>query len=94
MYLRISLQGKENIVRKVDLKKDRRITSDMTVLDVVGRYRHTETVLRKYDEQAGVCICCQALFDTLEDVSEKYGIDLNKLMTDLEAKINGIPIGP
>lgn len=70
--------------------KDRRITPDMTVLEIIDRYRTTESVFKKYDEQAGVCICCQALFETLKDVSEKYGIDLNQLMTELEAQMNGI----
>ena len=57
----------------------------MTVLDVISRYRGSEAIFRKYDEKAGVCICCQALFETLRDVAEKYDIDLEKLLTDLEA---------
>jgi hypothetical protein len=80
-------------MRHVDLNKNQRISPDMTVLDIVDRFRGAETVFRKYNEQAGICICCQALFDTLKDVSEKYGIDLNKLMADVEAKIDSIPIG-
>jgi hypothetical protein len=83
-----------NIRSEFESGKDRRITPDMTVLDVIDRYRDTETVFRKYDEQAGVCICCQSLFDTLRDISEKHGIDLNKLMADLEAKIDAIFIEP
>lgn len=58
---------------------------EMTVLDVVSRYRQTEAVFRKYDEKAGVCLCCQALFDSLQDVAERYGLDLVKLLADLEA---------
>jgi hypothetical protein len=73
--------------------KNRRITPDMTVLEVIDRYRNTESVFKKYDEQTGVCICCQALFETLKDVSEKHGIDLNQLMTELEAQINRIHDG-
>ncbi len=70
--------------------KDRRITPNMTVLEVIDRYRNTESVFKKYDEQAGVCICCQSLFETIKEVAEKYGIDLNGLMTALETQINGI----
>jgi len=70
--------------------KDRRISPNMTVLEVIDRYRTTESVFKKYDEQAGVCICCQSLFETIKEVSEKYGIDLNGLMTALETQINGI----
>jgi len=61
------------------------ILPEMTVLDVVSRYRGSETIFKKYDEQAGVCICCQALFKTLSEVAEKYGINLETLLTDLEA---------
>jgi len=64
--------------------KDRRITPNMTVLEVINRYPDTESVFKKYDEQAGVCICCQSLFETLKDVSKKYDIDLDQLMTELE----------
>jgi hypothetical protein len=56
----------------------------MTVLDVVSRYRRSEAVFKKYDERAGVCICCEALFEPLEDVSAKYGLDLGELLSDLE----------
>jgi len=32
-----------------------------------------------------VCICGQALFKTLREVAEKYGLDLERLLKDLEA---------
>jgi len=31
------------------------ITADMTILDVVSRYRETERVFKQYDDKAGVC---------------------------------------
>jgi hypothetical protein len=65
-----------------------RITPEMTVLDVVHQYRQTEEVFRKYDEQAGVCICCQALFDPLRTVAQRYGLALEGLLIDLEEVIN------
>ena len=61
------------------------ITSDMTILDVVSKYRDTEAVFRRYDEKGGECLCCQALFDPLKEVAERYGIDLDRLMAELEA---------
>jgi len=64
------------------------ITPQMTVLDVVGRFRRTEAVFRKYDEKAGVCICCQALFDPLEQVARDYALDLTELVHDLEQAID------
>ena len=53
------------------------ITPDMTVLDIISRDQETEHVFNKYDEIAGECICCRALFDSIGDMAEKYGIDLS-----------------
>ncbi|MBW1787411.1 MAG: hypothetical protein JRK53_12435 [Deltaproteobacteria bacterium] len=61
------------------------IRPNMTVLDVVSRYRRTEAVFRKYDDKAGVCLCCDALFEPLREVADKYGLDLAALMADLKA---------
>jgi hypothetical protein len=70
-------------------KEADRIQPDMTVLDVVSRYGGTEAVFKKYDERAGVCICCEALFEPLKDVSAEYGLDLEELLSDLESVVNG-----
>lgn len=59
------------------------VEPEMTVLDVIHRYRNTAAVFRRYDEAAGECICCKSLFETLSDVSKKYGIDLEQLIVDL-----------
>lgn len=67
------------------LKEKGPISSEMTVLDIISRYKGSEAIFRKYDEQAGVCICCNALFETLRDVAEKYGIDLGQLLAELKA---------
>lgn len=63
------------------------ISPEMTVLDVISRFRKTEDVFKKYDKAAGECICCQALFDPLRKVAAKYGLDLEKLLDDLESVI-------
>lgn len=65
----------------------RLITPQMTVLDVLGRFRQTESVFRKYDARAGICICCQALFDPLERVARDYALDLDDLLQDLEQTV-------
>jgi len=57
----------------------------MTVLDVVSRWRETEAVFKRYDAQAGECICCRSLFESVQDVAQKYGLDLKSLLRDLEA---------
>jgi hypothetical protein len=66
---------------------DTLITPDMILLDIISRHRKTEAVFRKYDEQAGVCLCCQALFDPLETVAERYGLDLQELVAALESVV-------
>lgn len=63
----------------------RRITPDMTLLDVVHRYRSTEAVFHARDEQAGECLLCKALFETVADAAARYGLDLDALMADLDA---------
>ncbi|MFO7984788.1 MAG: hypothetical protein R6U38_02920 [Desulfatiglandaceae bacterium] len=65
--------------------REKSIHPGMTVLDVVSRFRQTEGVFKAYDARAGECICCQSLFDSLEDVAEKYDLDLNRFLSDLKA---------
>jgi hypothetical protein len=65
-------------------KEGLHILPEMTVLDVVSRYKVSEAVFRKYDEQAGVCICCQALFETIAEVASKYRLNLDQFLSDLE----------
>ena len=64
------------------------IRPEMTVLDVISKYRQTEAVFKKYDEQAGECICCQALFESLRNIAAKYGLNLERFVSDLEVAAN------
>lgn len=75
-----------DIINKKNAMQDdpHSISPDMTVLDIVSRFRKTEAVFKKYDRVAGGCICCEALFDPLEKVAEKYNLDLQTLLTDLK----------
>ena len=59
----------------------------MTVLDVISRHRECESVFKKYEEVVGECICCVALFETLEHVADTYSLDLNELLGELERVI-------
>lgn len=59
------------------------ITATMTLLDVVHAHPGTEPVFRSRDGQAGVCLLCTALFETVGDVAAAYGLDLDALLTDL-----------
>jgi len=64
------------------------LSPDTTVLDVISRYRQTEDVFKRYDTVAGECICCRALFESLDDVAKRYGLDRDQFLSDLEAAIN------
>ena len=60
------------------------INSDMTVLDVVSGYKDTLPVFKRYDGVEGECISCNSLFETIHTVAGRYGLDLKKLLKDLE----------
>ncbi|HMA85778.1 MAG TPA: hypothetical protein VKN73_08750 [Desulfosalsimonadaceae bacterium] len=64
------------------------IRPDMTLLDIISQYRETETVFKSYDPLAGECICCNSLFDTLEQMVEKYRFDMAKIQKELEEAIS------
>jgi len=68
-------------------REERTISPDMIVLDVIRRYRHTESVFKKYDEKAGECICCNALFEPLSNLAVKYDLNLDELLLELEESI-------
>ncbi len=59
----------------------------MTILDIVSKYRQTEAIFRQFDQKAGECLCCNALFDSLKDVADKYELDLNELLEKLISAI-------
>jgi len=59
----------------------------MTILDIVSRYRETEAVFKRYDKLAGACLCCQSLFESIEDVALQYGLNIDDLISDLVVSI-------
>jgi hypothetical protein len=63
---------------------ERTINPEMTILDVLSRYRHTEAVFRQYDERIGECICCTALLEPLKNLAAKYDLNLDELLKELE----------
>jgi len=63
------------------------IRPEMTLMEVVDLYPSTEAVFRKYDQQAGVCLCCMALFEPLREMAEKYYLNLKMLLDDLESSV-------
>lgn len=61
------------------------LTPDLTLLEVLSRWRQTEAVFRRLEEEAGVCLLCHALFDTLAEAAAKYKLDLERLLIELQA---------
>lgn len=62
----------------------RAITPDTILLDIVSKWPTTETVFRRYDEAVGVCLCCTCLFDSLEEIAARHGLDLKQLIRELQ----------
>jgi hypothetical protein len=60
------------------------ITPEMTLIEVLHQHRQTEAVFRRYEGEAQGCLLCHALFDTLAEAAAKYGLDLDKLLKDLQ----------
>ncbi len=79
----------EKVSVKMDFASGKRITPEMTVLDIVSQYRATEAVFKDYDAVAGECICCNALFDTLKNVADRYRIDLREITDALKKAAAG-----
>jgi len=69
-------------------KKEIYIHPEMIVIDTITRYRKTEKVFKKFDKNAGVCICWEALFDTIQVVSEKFNLELESLLSELTIAID------
>lgn len=59
------------------------ITADQQVLEVISRHRSTEAVFKRYEDETGHCICCEALFEPLSEVAARYGLDLEVLLEKL-----------
>ena len=66
-------------------KEGENISAGMTVLEIVTDHPETEVVFKSYDERVGECICCQRLFETVQQVAEKYKLDLAEFLAELNA---------
>jgi hybrid cluster-associated redox disulfide protein len=63
------------------------IKKDMTILDLAEKHPELIQVFKVYDRCFNVCICCESLFETLEQVCKKYGINLDKLLEEINEAI-------
>ena len=59
-----------------------------TVLDLVAAHPATEAVFRRYDASAGCCILCEALFETIAELTARRGLDAEALTHDLSQAID------
>ena len=63
------------------------IAANLTVLNIVSTYPETEVIFKSYDASVGECICCQSLFDTVQQVADKYGLDLPEILKKLNSAV-------
>ncbi|MGO0122163.1 hypothetical protein [Desulfothermobacter acidiphilus] len=63
-----------------------------TVFDVVATFPQTIKVFREYEARTGVCICCTALFESLEEVARHLELPLDEMLEKLNAAVReGFP---
>ena len=63
------------------------ITPETTVLELVEYYPETEAVFERYTKRIGICICCECLFCSLNEVVKRYELNLDELMARLNNAI-------
>lgn len=60
----------------------------VTVLDLVAAHPATQEVFRRYDAAAGCCLLCQGLFETVDGLAVRFGLDREALVHDLRRCID------
>ncbi|MEQ8201652.1 MAG: hypothetical protein ABRQ24_09580 [Syntrophomonadaceae bacterium] len=60
------------------------ITAKMSLLEIVETSPRLEEIIRQYDGEAGCCLLCSNLFDSLEDVARTYSLNLNQILAKLK----------
>ncbi len=60
------------------------ITPKMSLLEIVESSPRSEEIIRQFDGEAGCCLLCNNLFDSLEDVARTYSLDLNQILEKLK----------
>jgi hypothetical protein len=66
----------------------------MILLEVMSQWPISQAIIVAYEAQAGVCLRCHALFETLAKAAQKYNLDLNKLLGDLNALARALESPP
>lgn len=63
------------------------LSKDMLLLDIVEKYPVTEQVFHHYEEKTGVCWLCEHLFDSIEQVSQSYNVNIEEVLQELNLVI-------
>ena len=59
------------------------INPNMSLLQIVELSPQSEEVFHQYDNEAGCCLLCNNLFDSLEEVARNYSLDLKQILARL-----------
>ncbi|NLL86869.1 MAG: hypothetical protein GX229_10330 [Syntrophomonadaceae bacterium] len=59
------------------------INPNMSLLQIVELSPQSEEVFHQYDDEAGCCLLCNNLFDSLEEVARTYSLDLDQILAKL-----------
>ncbi|WP_422484675.1 hypothetical protein [Gudongella sp. DL1XJH-153] len=59
------------------------IEKEDKILDIVSDYPQTEEIFKPYDEIVGKCVMCNHLFETVEEFSEMYDLNMEELLKNL-----------
>lgn len=62
------------------------ITKDMSIIEIVQKYPETVDVFRSHG--MGCLGCAAARFENIEQGASAHGIDINKLIVDLNKTIS------
>lgn len=61
-----------------------------TLLEIVDKFPETEVIIREYDKFVGVCLLCECLFDSIEEIEIAYNIDLQEMKALVDLYCNKI----
>ena len=68
-------------------KRRKELKGNMEILTIIADYPETEDVFKQYDQQAGQCVLCNFLFESLESFASQFDIDLENLLDELNERI-------
>ncbi|MBN1664440.1 MAG: hypothetical protein JW943_12640 [Deltaproteobacteria bacterium] len=69
------------------MDKPAAVTSETTLIDIISGHRETEQIFRRLEEETGTCVCCEGLFLSLREAAEKFGFDLEMVLSEIKGLI-------